>query len=108
MSNDLTVVEEDNRSLLEVLRDVHLTNIGQMDRTFEEQITDRIYLQDCIACWDVAKVDPPIREKVYTVLMEKYWLVGDTVVLKKKVVKEDKEHQLKPLLTHKTESAKLT
>jgi hypothetical protein len=98
-STALTVVSEeyDNRSLPEILQDVHLTNLGQKRRTFDEQVVDRIYLQDCIACWDLAKVFPPIRAKVEKVLMEKYWLIGDEVRMKKKPLKEETEYQIKAL-----------
>lgn len=100
-STAITVVGEDefdNRSLPEILQDVHLTNLGLKDRTFDEQISDRIYLQDCIACWELAGASPPIRARVEKVLMEKFWLIGDEVKLrKKKPLKEDNENLLKPL-----------
>lgn len=94
----ITVEEEyDNRSLPEILQDVHLTNLGLKNRTFDQQIADRIYLQDCIACWELARASPPIRARVEKVLMERFWLIGDEVRLRKKPVKEDNEYQLKAL-----------
>lgn len=66
--------EEDNRTVGQVARDVHLTNIGIKKRTLEQQIADREFLFDCLACWDLLNVENGQREQVQDILMEKYWL----------------------------------
>lgn len=68
---------EDNRSIGQVARDVHLTNINAKPRSFDEQVKDRQFLQDCIACWDLLGVDNGVRQQVEDILMERYWLIGD-------------------------------
>ncbi len=69
--------EEDNRTIGQVARDVHLTNINAKSRSFDEQIRDRCFLQDCLACWDLLGVDNGMREQVEDILMERFWLIGD-------------------------------
>lgn len=68
---------EDNRTIGQVARDVHLTNINAKTRSFDEQVQDRLFLQDCIACWDLLGVDNGMRQQVEDILMERFWLVGD-------------------------------
>jgi len=69
--------EEDNRTIGQVARDVHLTNINANPRSFDAQIRDRCFLQDCLACWDLLGVDNGIRQQVEDILMERFWLGGD-------------------------------
>lgn len=66
---------DDNRTIGQVARDVHLTNINAKQRAFDEQILDRQFLQDCIACWDLLGVDNGVRQQVEAILMERYWLL---------------------------------
>lgn len=103
--NELIIVEEDGRSLPQIIQDVHLTNLGLKERSFEQQVSDRIYLQDCIVCWELYGVNPPIRSRIEKVLNEKYWLVGDVPVLKRQA-KTDTVHQLLPHESKKEESQK--
>lgn len=65
----------DNRTVGQVARDVHLTNINAKKRSFEEQVRDRQFLQDCIACWDLLGVSDGTRHQVENILMERYWLI---------------------------------
>jgi hypothetical protein len=66
---------EDNRTIGQVARDVHLTNINEKPRSFDDQIKDRCFLQDCLACWDLLGVDNGMRKQVEDILMERYWLL---------------------------------
>lgn len=66
---------DDNRTVGQVARDVHLTNIGAKKRPYEEQIADREYLYNCLACWDLMNIENGQRETVEHILMERYWLV---------------------------------
>ena len=63
---------EDNRTIGQVARDVHLTNINANPRSFDAQIRDRQFLQDCLACWDLLGVENGVREQVECILMERY------------------------------------
>lgn len=65
---------EDNRSIGQVARDVHLTNINAKIRSFDEQIKDRQFLQDCLACWDLTGINNGIKQQVEDILMERFWL----------------------------------
>lgn len=67
--------KEDNRTVGQVARDVHLTNIGVKKRSYDEQQADRAHLFECLECWDLLGVDSGVREQVYDILMERYWLV---------------------------------
>ncbi len=69
--------EEDHRSVGQVARDVHLTNINAKPRSWDQQVADRQFLQDCIACWDLLGIDNGERQQVEDILMERFWLVGD-------------------------------
>ena len=66
--------KEDNRTVGQVARDVHLTNIGVKRRSFEEQQADRNHLFSCLECWDLLGVDNGVRAQVEDILMERYWL----------------------------------
>lgn len=66
-----------DRSIGQIARDVHLTNVNLKRRSFQEQIEDRQFLQDCVACWDLLGVDNGERQQVEDILMERYWLIGD-------------------------------
>ena len=71
------VVKEtlDSRTIGQVARDVHLTNINAKERSYGDQISDRQFLQDCVACWDLLNLDNGIRRQVENILMERYWLL---------------------------------
>ena len=65
----------DGRSIGMVARDVHLTNLGEIKRSFEDQIQDRQFLQDCLACWDLLDINNNERSQIENILMEKFWLI---------------------------------
>lgn len=67
--------EEEDRTVGQVARDVHLTNLGAKARDRDKQIRDRQFLQDCLACWDLLDIGGGVREQVEHILMERYWLV---------------------------------
>jgi len=69
-------LEEDRRSVGQVARDVHLTNINAKSRAWEDQVRDRQFLQDCLACWDLLGIESGERRQVEDILMERFWLVG--------------------------------
>jgi hypothetical protein len=93
----LVPVEEevDNRSIPEVLQDVHLVNLGLKARTWEEQIADRWFLQECLACWSIQGINCPLRGRIEKVLNERYWLIGDEVTLRKKAKPKPKAEEEK-------------
>lgn len=100
--------EVDNRSIPEVLQDVHLVNLGLKARTWDEQIADRWFLQECIACWSLQGITCPLRQRIEKVLNERYWLVGDEVTMRKKAKPKPKAEEEKLAIANKQERRMLT